>query len=90
MRNQFCPQDTGIFPIEIDFFQCTLTHSLCRLLIDVPEKTEELKLVAYFSDVREGGSAYAETTAYAAYAPHDRRVHRKNDLINLFDQFEKE
>ena len=45
-----------------------------RIKIDIPEKTEELKLVAYYKDI-EQGSAYTETTAYASYSPLNRFIH---------------
>ncbi len=45
-----------------------------RILLDIPDRTEELKLVAYYRDT-EQGAAYAETTAYASYAPLDRHIH---------------
>lgn len=45
-----------------------------RIQMDIPEKTEELKMVAYYRDVDQG-NAYTETTAYAAYAPLDRHIH---------------
>ena len=45
-----------------------------RIQLDIPDKTEELKLVAFYKD-DEQGSSYAETTAYASYAPLDRHIH---------------
>ena len=45
-----------------------------RIHLDIPENTDELKLVAYYKD-ESAGAANAETTAYAAYAPLDRHIH---------------
>ncbi len=50
------------------------TTGVHRIQFDIPEKTEEIKLVAYYRDTDQG-SAYTETTAYAAYAPLDRHIH---------------
>ncbi|TRY74425.1 hypothetical protein TCAL_00656 [Tigriopus californicus] len=50
------------------------TTGVHRIELEIPETTTELKMVAYYRDTDQG-SAYAETTAYAAYAPLDRHIH---------------
>ncbi len=57
---------------EYEEYRKTGVH---RIKLDIPEKTLELKLVANFQDVSQGGKAFAETTMYAAYAPLDRHIH---------------
>lgn len=45
-----------------------------RFRLEIPPKTDQLKLVAYYRDLDQG-SAYAETRAFAAYSPLDRYIH---------------
>jgi len=56
-----------------------------RLKIDIPPKTEQIKLVGYYSDVETNREIIAESIAYGAYAPKDQHifVHSSNKDINI-------
>jgi len=45
-----------------------------RFTFDVPEKTEELRMTAYYSDTKTTTKTEAKTTAYASYGPQDRHI----------------
>ena len=46
-----------------------------RFTFDVPEKTEEIYMTAYYSDSKTSTRAQAETTAYGSYGPQDRHIY---------------
>ena len=46
-----------------------------RFTFDVPDKTEEIYLTAYYSDSKTTTRAQAETTAYGSYGPQDRHIY---------------
>ena len=73
-----------LFAKEMSFKEYRKT-GVHRIKIDVPEQTESIKLVGYYSDPETNQRIIVDTTAYAAYAPKDQHifVHSSTRDINI-------
>lgn len=73
-----------LFAKEMSFKEYRKT-GVHRIKIHVPEKTESIKLVGYYSDPETNQRIIVDTTAYAAYAPKDQHifVHSSTRDINI-------